>query len=590
MAGQGNIMSEQTPDTDNGVSEAQEPSMEDILASIRKIIADDDLQGKGEGIDAASVESTVSAAQGDVAELAHTEDTLDLDIVAESIEAEPNSHVESLLGGIGAANVEALDMPAITMSEDTVDTPEDVLDLEIPMDLEVPMDNEHAENPLDALEAIIAESPDTAEASLGAELALDDDILDLALDTDLDLTDDIAEIKSAEVPKNDFAGGVMAALGLGGAAAAVATSIKEPSNDDGLGDDLSLMLDNMLEDSAQVEDVAIASDVVVNPAKDLLDELDLTSDLTEDIAELGQASVQTDPDIDLVKSLMADLTEEPLHNEADNEFEVPDDITLAVDSDDSETSSDDVLDEILSMTLDDEAKLSEEIISPELETHALESLEIEMPAPELDAVEPISLKDIAAAAEADAKASEGGVSDALIAGLGAAAIGGGAVVAANAQENQDAAQDAAIELETSDLDTHPDAVDNALFQLDDLLAVEEDAEEDTAEDLISTETLMPEEPVHITPENLIEETPKMARAKKTDAIIDDVTETAALGAFASLNQVVEEKAVVAERGDRIGDLVQEALRPMLKDWLDANLKGIVERAVTKEVKRISSGK
>jgi len=46
--------------------------------------------------------------------------------------------------------------------------------------------------------------------------------------------------------------------------------------------------------------------------------------------------------------------------------------------------------------------------------------------------------------------------------------------------------------------------------------------------------------------------------------------------------------------DQIADLeeivVQEALRPMLKEWLDKNLKGIVERAVTKEVKRISSGK
>ena len=79
-------------------------------------------------------------------------------------------------------------------------------------------------------------------------------------------------------------------------------------------------------------------------------------------------------------------------------------------------------------------------------------------------------------------------------------------------------------------------------------------------------------------------------AKKSDAIIDDVTETATAGAFASLNQAVEEKATIAERGDRIGDLVMESLRPMLKEWLDANLKGIVERAVTKEVKRISSGK
>ena len=79
-------------------------------------------------------------------------------------------------------------------------------------------------------------------------------------------------------------------------------------------------------------------------------------------------------------------------------------------------------------------------------------------------------------------------------------------------------------------------------------------------------------------------------AVKTDAILDEVTESAAAGAFAELSSVVEDKAIFNERGPRIGDLVQEALRPMLKEWLDANLKGIVERAVAKEVKRISTGK
>ena len=82
----------------------------------------------------------------------------------------------------------------------------------------------------------------------------------------------------------------------------------------------------------------------------------------------------------------------------------------------------------------------------------------------------------------------------------------------------------------------------------------------------------------------------MPRAAKKDAIIGEVTESATADVFSSLNKVVEEKAVVAERGDRIGDLVTDALRPMLKEWLDENLKSIVERAVTKEVKRISSGK
>ena len=35
-------MSEQTPDSTNGLADGAEPSMEDILASIRKIIADDE--------------------------------------------------------------------------------------------------------------------------------------------------------------------------------------------------------------------------------------------------------------------------------------------------------------------------------------------------------------------------------------------------------------------------------------------------------------------------------------------------------------------------------------------------------------------
>jgi cell pole-organizing protein PopZ len=40
-------------------------------------------------------------------------------------------------------------------------------------------------------------------------------------------------------------------------------------------------------------------------------------------------------------------------------------------------------------------------------------------------------------------------------------------------------------------------------------------------------------------------------------------------------------------GDTIEDLVLEALRPMLKDWLDENLTKMVERLVEKEVRRLS---
>ena len=81
----------------------------------------------------------------------------------------------------------------------------------------------------------------------------------------------------------------------------------------------------------------------------------------------------------------------------------------------------------------------------------------------------------------------------------------------------------------------------------------------------------------------------MPNAAAQGKIMGDNTETLTTEAFASLTNIVEQKTRASERGDRIGDIVTEALRPMLREWLDENLKGIVERAVSKEVKRISSG-
>ena len=129
-------------------------------------------------------------------------------------------------------------------------------------------------------------------------------------------------------------------------------------------------------------------------------------------------------------------------------------------------------------------------------------------------------------------------------------------------------------------------------------APEETSEENSVEISDETPEINPTvsqaDPVEIKKKLTLEPLPNQeiempVKAVKTDAILDEVTEAATAGAFAELNQVVEDKAVFNERGPRIGDLVQDALRPMLKEWLDANLKGIVERAVTKEVKRISKG-
>jgi hypothetical protein len=45
------------------------------------------------------------------------------------------------------------------------------------------------------------------------------------------------------------------------------------------------------------------------------------------------------------------------------------------------------------------------------------------------------------------------------------------------------------------------------------------------------------------------------------------------------------------KGDRtLEDVVRELLRPLLQQWLDQNLPGIVQQAVEAEVERIARGR
>ena len=582
-------MSEQTPDTESGMAEGQDPSMEDILASIRKIIAEDDVQAPTppETVIADIVPDTQSLG-GDVSQLGQLE-TLDLDIITDEA-PEIDADIEALIGDNDAAASDNIALSIAPLENNASESLEDILDLEIPMDeTEVLSEIETAEP-----EALI----DLAETET---LTLEDELIDLVeepesidLVADLDAPD--ADIPAADIEENSNAGlvgGALAAMGLGGAAAMSKAGADEADASD--GDDLSLMLDNMLEDTSSYDEAPseLSEDRVTDPAAELISEDVSDDDILSEIdfvqdTDSAEVISKSDPDIDLVKSLMADLTEEPLHEEPVLEESVLEESVLEEpvleesvleeaegesvaldDSEEPDTTADDIMDEILSITIDDETKLSEEIAPADVDALALEGL-VEEIAQEEIAAEVMSLKDIAAAAEADAKASETVISTGAAAGLAAAAVAG--VAAVTTQETPEPVE-TPIETAPDGNDDELDDIDTALSQLDNLLATENEAEEET-----------------LTPETPIEETPDMARAKKTDAIIDEVTETASAGAFASLNQVVEEKAVVAERGDRIGDLVQEALRPMLKEWLDKNLKGIVERAVTKEVKRISSGK
>ncbi len=69
-----------------------------------------------------------------------------------------------------------------------------------------------------------------------------------------------------------------------------------------------------------------------------------------------------------------------------------------------------------------------------------------------------------------------------------------------------------------------------------------------------------------------------------EEILDRSTAEVASQAFRNLSQSVR---VSEGPGKTLEDIVTEMLRPMVKDWLDANLPAIVEEKVEEEVQRVA---
>ena len=68
-----------------------------------------------------------------------------------------------------------------------------------------------------------------------------------------------------------------------------------------------------------------------------------------------------------------------------------------------------------------------------------------------------------------------------------------------------------------------------------------------------------------------------------DHSLMSATTTAAVdSAFNSLANTI-----LGQNARTLEDLVKEMLRPMLKDWLDRNLPGVVERYVEREIVRLT---
>ncbi len=88
------------------------------------------------------------------------------------------------------------------------------------------------------------------------------------------------------------------------------------------------------------------------------------------------------------------------------------------------------------------------------------------------------------------------------------------------------------------------------------------------------------------PEPEIVSMPSSANGAASDALLSATAEAASRSALASLSSAMVVRPEVTG-SDTLEGLVREMLKPMLKDWLDANLPEVVERVVAKEVSRIT---
>ena len=78
-----------------------------------------------------------------------------------------------------------------------------------------------------------------------------------------------------------------------------------------------------------------------------------------------------------------------------------------------------------------------------------------------------------------------------------------------------------------------------------------------------------------------------AAPKSADPILSDRAAQASRGQLEALSRMVVKPEIPGS--DTLEGLVRELIKPMLRDWLDANLPQIVETMVSREISRISGG-
>ena len=155
------------------------------------------------------------------------------------------------------------------------------------------------------------------------------------------------------------------------------------------------------------------------------------------------------------------------------------------------------------------------------------------------------------------------------------------------EEGASGAEAEAVEPEpTADPDLSQDDVDSLFDASEPEPTPEPEAEDDVLEltDIVEDEPMPEPEPAPAPePEPAVAEPPK-----PEGSLVSPETALASVESLSSITDALRGEDDVDPVGGRtVEQLVAALLRPVLRDWLDQNLPGMVERLVRAEIKRLA---
>ncbi len=113
-----------------------------------------------------------------------------------------------------------------------------------------------------------------------------------------------------------------------------------------------------------------------------------------------------------------------------------------------------------------------------------------------------------------------------------------------------------------------------------------DDDDSDAEEVLELSDPMPPTPPSVEATASAPTVPTAAEAVAA-TIVSETTAQATRGALDALSRLVVKPESPSD--GTLEGLVREMLRPMLRDWLDANLPGMVEQLVAREIAKITRG-